>query len=196
MTTSPGYRVAHIPELLEAILLHLATNVRRQTYGYRNDCSGLSTILISQSTCTAFRDTIAGFAKLQQALFLALPQQASAEWEKDNPFAKSLGCSPHTQCVASEDQSLRFVINARIEGVVHPTLLWLPAEIGDDKQSMKAEPSWKKMYLMDQQYEVISIWSYKYANYFKIRLSNPTLGDLADAVALEYAVRWWREREI
>lgn len=189
MASSPGHRVAHIPELLEAILLHLATNFRRHLFLYGNDCSGLSTVLTSQSTCTAFRDTIAGSVRLQQALFLALPQQASAASVKDNPFATALGRNPRTQYLTSDDVSLRLLVNVRIEEVIYPVSLWLPAETGDEKQSMKVDSSWKKMYLMDQHYEVISVWVYQDANYFTTRLSNPTLGDLADAVALEYGAR-------
>ena len=54
---SAGARVVRIPELLEQILLGLATEPQ-----------GLRTLLLSQRTSHAFRDTITGTPSLQRAL--------------------------------------------------------------------------------------------------------------------------------
>ncbi|EME78652.1 uncharacterized protein MYCFIDRAFT_78361 [Pseudocercospora fijiensis CIRAD86] len=61
-------RVANIPELLEKILLRLASN----------ESEGLRTLLLSQRTCHAFRDQITGAPSLRRALgfeqtFLSAP---------------------------------------------------------------------------------------------------------------------------
>ncbi|KAF7186166.1 hypothetical protein HII31_12503 [Pseudocercospora fuligena] len=79
---SAGARVANIPELLEQILLGLATK----------EPQDLRTLLLSQRTCHAFRDTIIGTPSLQRALTF---ENAPITWRTTlNPFFEDSTAQP------------------------------------------------------------------------------------------------------
>ncbi|KXS98309.1 hypothetical protein AC578_6846 [Pseudocercospora eumusae] len=80
---SAGARVAGTTELLEAILLNL-----------NHDEIDLKTLLVSQRTSTAFRNTIQGSLKLRQALYLEPPTTLrghSEVWSGMNPLLRYAG---------------------------------------------------------------------------------------------------------
>ncbi|KAF7196578.1 hypothetical protein HII31_01948 [Pseudocercospora fuligena] len=71
--SSGGSRVASIPELLEQILLYLAGEDLPGDFTLEaadTKAANVRTLLFSQCTSQAFRDTIAGSRELQKALYL------------------------------------------------------------------------------------------------------------------------------
>ena len=192
---SAGDRVSRIPELLEHILLELTLEPPSK---YRNVPS-LHTVLVSQRASSAFRRTIVGSMKLKRALFFVSPEDMVNTSKLDATERKphdSSGKNPmlwRVQATALLDIFIRSHPHMR-----YFRIHWYTSTItknvkridvtfigkGNSYQIRKKrrpgpEASWRKMYLEQGRYEVVSICCM--GRRMNVKLDNPTAGEVHDA---------------
>ncbi|EME78549.1 uncharacterized protein MYCFIDRAFT_199728 [Pseudocercospora fijiensis CIRAD86] len=180
---SAGQRVAHTPELLEEILLHLDDgNIKH-----------LKSLLQSQRVSHQFRATIQGSAKLLRALFLN-PTPGKRRYYTHNPFFGQSSSDSRFNMVFLPISGWYNVIRAHVDCSVVERIfdgtddVWVTFRTfdpDDEVRSLEREESWRKMVLMDSDYCVTTVKVHKSSygsgkHVFKGYWGNPTFGELFD----------------
>lgn len=160
--TSAGSRVAHVPELLENILLQLCSD----------DVSGFKSAIVSQSVCRAFRDTIAGSCHLQRALLFAPP----------GPKSPSI-FNPIMCQLIRQSRALKFlftptVISPEDEHLKLSVRIYVSPRISYSQPAVQS--SWRRMYFHGEPYTVSAYREPQLCSLAMRRMKNSTLGEIAD----------------
>ncbi|KAF7186157.1 hypothetical protein HII31_12494 [Pseudocercospora fuligena] len=191
VSLSAGARVAGIPELLEQILLNLVDVHKLEP---RDRVVGPLTVLLSQRTSQAFRDTIIGSGAIQRALRCQDAKQSTTGHSRLNLM---LG-----RPIAFYGRRINFLtVNLSLEYRNAPPNLWIVREprgvrvtvecIRDSWPPSQAEldkhstPSWRQMHILS---EIGTLPIIKLEGIIASKLfttiagnwENPTLGEICD----------------
>ncbi|EME78851.1 uncharacterized protein MYCFIDRAFT_209083 [Pseudocercospora fijiensis CIRAD86] len=203
---SAGARVANTFELLEQILVlasgervasdeHLLTRLKTNRERKR-----ITSIFACQRVCRAFRDTIANSTPLQAAIFCAHPKENSkAEDSNENPMVR------RSALALSAQSHMRIFLSANPFDVVTSVYLSFIFQSFPLRRKSWNAPgsSWRRMFLYAGAYRVESFilqmpsddphQAGLYKQYVPVKLSNPTLGQLVDAMYEALGWEPWME---
>ena len=170
-----GARVADIPELLENILLKLES------------CSQMSSmrdIIRMRRVNRTFRDAVANSLPIKRILFMATPKRFAPQHNLDD-VNRRVACIPTTRNIAPNFSldCIRIVGDAEDDYARLSITLWTSSNFKRESPPVKPEASWRKMYLHQMRYKVVSM-GFGTCPWRRVELDrfNPTAGEVFDAL--------------